>query len=116
MEEGRPRSEDEIKITVEMLADKLVNAEKLSTRTIVMMNKAAIMLCQGDIIAAKTQLNELLDDQNLRIVQTENTSDGMIPDYLIKTLVYFLIVTSKYQTLLNLSHHPFLSFREQQDG
>ena len=99
MDEGRPRSEDELKLNVEMLADKLVHAEKLSTRTIVQMNKAAIMLCQGDIIAAKNQLNELLDDQSLRIIQTEASSDGMIPDYLIKTLVYFLIVTSKYPPL-----------------
>ena len=35
MEEGRPRAEDELKLNVEMLADKLVHAEKLSTRTIV---------------------------------------------------------------------------------
>ena len=32
------------------------------------MNKAAIMLCQGDLLAAKNQLNELLEDQNLRVV------------------------------------------------
>ena len=68
------------------------------------MNKAAIMLCQGDLLAAKNQLNELLEDQNLRVVQTEPTADGMIPDYLIKTLLYFLIVTSKCQ-LKNLTFH-----------
>ena len=82
------------------------------------MNKAAIMLCQGDIIAAKNQLNELLDDQSLRIIQTEASSDGMIPDYLIKTLVYFLIVTSKCTHPIRqtcFSSHLTL-YRKQQDG
>jgi len=60
------------------------------------MNKAAIMLCQGDLVAAKTQLNELLDDQNLRVVQTDPSSAGLLPDYLVNILVYFLTVTSKY--------------------
>ena len=63
------------------------------------MNKAAIMLCQGDLAAAKTQLDEVLEDQNLRVVQTEAKDSGLIPDYLVNLLVYFLIVTSKCASL-----------------
>ena len=79
-----------------MLTDKLIHSDKLTTKTIVQMNKAAVMLCQGDILAAKTQLDELLEDQNLNIIQTESPSSSeMIPDYLIKLLTYFLLTTSK---------------------
>lgn len=45
MEEGRSRAEEDTKLTVEMLTDKLIHGEKLPTKTIVQMNKAAIMLC-----------------------------------------------------------------------
>ena len=62
MDEGRSRSEEDTKLTVEMLTTKLVHGGKLSTKTIVQMNKAAIMLCQGDLIAAKNQLDDLLED------------------------------------------------------
>lgn len=81
-----------------MLNDKLIHGDKLTTKTIVQMNKAAVLLCQGDLVAAKNQLDELLDDQNLRVIQTEQTSSGngeLIPDYLVKLLVYFLLTTSK---------------------
>lgn len=105
MEEGRPRAQEDTKLTVEMLTDKLVHGEKLSTKTIVQMNKAAIMLCQGDLVAAKNQLNELLEDQNLRVVHTEASADGMIPDYLIKTLVYFLIVTKNHAMARHLTKY-----------
>ena len=60
------------------------------------MNKAAIMLCQGDLVAAKNQLDELLEDQNLRVIQTDPNQNELIPDYLVNLLVYFLMVTSKY--------------------
>ena len=49
------------------------------------------MLCQGDLIAAKGQLDELLDDKNLRVIQVDSTTSEMIPDYLIKLLQYFLL-------------------------
>ncbi len=54
------------------------------------------MLCQGDLSAAKTQLDELLEDQNLRVIHTDQSGSEMIPDYLINLLLYFLLVTSKF--------------------
>ena len=96
MDEGRSRAEEDTKLTVEMLSNKLRHGDKLSTKTIVQMNKAAIMLCQKDLIGAKAQLDDLLDDQNLRVIQTEPCSSDLIPDYLINLLVYFLVVTSKF--------------------
>jgi len=68
MEAGRSRAEEDQKLTVEMLTTKLMHGDKLPTRTIVGMNRAAILLCTGDLIGAKTQLNQLLNDQNLRVV------------------------------------------------
>ena len=62
MDEGRSRAEEDTKLTVETLTDKLILGEKLPTKTIVQMNKAAIMLCQGDLVNAKNQLDELLED------------------------------------------------------
>ena len=60
------------------------------------MNKAAILLCQGDLNSAKDTLDELLVDQNLKVVHTETSTDqDLIPDYLVNLLVYFLIISSK---------------------
>ena len=96
MEEGRSRAQQDTKLTVEMLTTKLIQGEQLTTRTIIQMNKAAIMLCQGDLVSAKNQLDELLEDQNLRVIQSDQTSSDLIPDYLVNLLVYFLLVTSKF--------------------
>ena len=68
IDEGKSRSEEEPKLNVEMLTTKLIHGGKLSTKTIVQMNKAAIMLCKGDLVAAKNQLDELLENQNLRVI------------------------------------------------
>ena len=117
MEQGRPRSEEETKLNVEMLTDKLIHSEKLSTKTIVQMNKAAVMLCQGNLPGAKNQLDELLEDQNIRVIQTEPTnSSEMIPDYLIKLLVYFMLTTSKYYTFTPLTFLCHFFDRKLQDG
>lgn len=62
MTDGRSRADEDTKLTVEMLTNKLVHGDKLATKTIIQMNKAAIMLCQGDLSGAKSQLDELLDD------------------------------------------------------
>lgn len=114
MEEGRSRSEEDLKLTVEMLTTKLIHGDKLSTKTIVQMNKAAIMLCQGDLVAAKNQLDELLEDQNLRVVQTDPSQNELIPDYLVNLLVYFLMVTSKYPLFAITAE--FVRNREPKDG
>ena len=45
MGEGRPRTESDPRLNVEMICNKLVHGEKLASKTIVQMNKAAIMLC-----------------------------------------------------------------------
>ena len=54
MDEGRRRAQEDTKLTVEMLESKLIHGEQLSTKTIVQMNKAAILLCQGDLVTAKS--------------------------------------------------------------
>ena len=78
------------------------------------MNKAAVMLCKGDLNAAKSELDELLEDQNLQVIQTDSQSDDLIPDHLVNLLLYFLLVTSKY-----LADNLFILStlcRKQQDG
>ena len=69
------------------------------------MNKAAIMLCQGDLVSAKNQLDELLDDQSLRVVHTEANATELIPDYLVKLLQYFLMVTKNYKMARHLTKY-----------
>lgn len=63
------------------------------------------MLCQGDLIAAKGQLDELLDDQNLRVIQVDSTTSEMIPDYLIKLLQYFLLVSKNFKMARHLTKY-----------
>ena len=73
------------------------------------MNKAAILLCKDDLLAAKDQLDELLVDQNLKVVHTESeVGEGLIPDYMVSLVVYFLIVSSKLY-LVNLLDKKLLS-------
>ena len=59
------------------------------------MNKAAILLCAGNLEAAKEQLDELLKDQSLNLITENLETEEIIPSYLIQMLVYFLIKTSK---------------------
>ena len=127
MNAGRSRAEEDTKLTVEMLTNKLIHGDKLASKTIIQMNKAAIMLCQGDLISAKNQLDEILEDQNLKVVHTDQSNSEIIPDYLINLLLYFLLVTSKYtithqilsfSCFLNdlMNFRSLLSSRELQNG
>ena len=69
------------------------------------MNKAAIMLCSGDLLSAKDQLDDLLEDENLSVIQTEANTTDLIPDYLIKLLQYFLMVTKNYKMARHLTKY-----------
>lgn len=69
------------------------------------MNKAAIMLCQGDLISAKNQLDEILEDQNLKVVHTDQSNSEIIPDYLINLLLYFLLVTKNYKMARHMTKY-----------
>lgn len=44
IESNKPRGEPDLKLNVEMLTEKLIHGEQLPTRTIYLMNKAAILL------------------------------------------------------------------------
>ena len=65
------------------MADNLILGEKLTQKTTAAMNKAAILLCAGDLYAAKQQLDDLLKDENALLVTQNMASDGIIPSYLI---------------------------------
>lgn len=60
-----------------------------------MVNQAAVKLCANDIIGAKETLDELLTILDVKLVTTENSSDSLLPQYLIHTLIYFFLKTSK---------------------
>ena len=62
------------------------------------MNKAAILLCKDDLAGVKNHLDQLLVDQNMKVITLDSSSESMIPDYLVNLLVYFLIKTSKSST------------------
>ncbi len=61
-----------------------------------MANQAAIKLCSNDILGAKETLDELLAALDVKLVTNLNSSDSILPQYLIHTLVYFFLKTSKY--------------------
>ena len=65
------------------------------------MNKAAILLCKDDLVGVKMHLDQMLSDMDLRVITLDQSSAGMIPDYIINLLVYFLLKTSKYQSNFN---------------
>ena len=97
LEEAKSNDPDNesAKLKVQTLVDNLILGEKLSLKTTAGMNKAAILLCAGNLYAAKQQLDELLKDANVTVITDSNECNGMIPSYLIQLLVYFLLKTSK---------------------
>ena len=68
IEESKTNEEMDAKLTVQTLTDNLILGEKLSQKTTAAMNKAAILLCAGDLYAAKQQLDDLLKDENCTVV------------------------------------------------
>jgi hypothetical protein len=59
------------------------------------MNKIAVKLCANELISAKELLDELLEIKELKLITSDITSESLIPGYLIKTLIYFFLKTSK---------------------
>ncbi len=72
------------------------------------MNKIAVKLCANELISAKELLDELLEIKELKLIASDITSESLIPSYLIKTLIYFFLKTSK--------RSDFNFCREFQDG
>jgi hypothetical protein len=70
--------------------------EKLSALSINLANQAAIKLCSNDILGAKETLDELLAALDLKLVTNLNSSESILPQYLIQILVYFFLKTSKF--------------------
>lgn len=69
--------------------------ERLSPQSILLVNQAAVKLCANDILGAKDTLDELMALLDVKLVTTVSSSDSMLPQYLIHTLVYFFLKTSK---------------------
>lgn len=59
------------------------------------MNSAATLICAGNILGAKEQLEDLLDRLDLKVLAISNDSKGILPSYLVNILVYLLLKTSK---------------------
>jgi len=77
-----------------------------------MVNQAAVKLCANDILGAKDTLYELMTQLDIKLVTNNSSSDSILPQYLIHTLVYFFLKTSKFQ-LISLI---LLVNRELQNG
>jgi hypothetical protein len=60
-----------------------------------LVNQAAVKLCANDILGAKDTLDELLSALDVKLVTTVNSSDSILPEYLVHILVYFYLKTSK---------------------
>ena len=66
------------------------------------MNKVAIKLCANELLSAKELLDELLECKELKLVTSDTSSEGMLPNYLINTLIYYFLRTSKIPQFNNL--------------
>lgn len=87
----------------------LMLPEKISALSVTLVNQVAVKLCENDILGAKDQIDEMLTSLDLKLVNSQTTSESLIPQYLIHTLVYFFLKTSKLFSFLNL-------FREFPNG
>ena len=82
-------------VSVETLVNSQTLSEKLSYETILQMNTAAALFCQGNTIAAKDQLENLMDRLELKVLTNNHDSKTILPAYLVNILTYLLLKTSK---------------------
>ena len=54
------------------------------------------------ILSAKELFDELLELKELKLVTSDTSSEGMLPNYLINTLIYYFLRTSKIPQFNNL--------------
>lgn len=69
-------------------------SEKVSALSVTLINQVAVKLCENDILGAKDQIDEMLAALDLKLV-IQAGNNQLIPQYLINTLVYFFLKTSK---------------------
>jgi hypothetical protein len=91
----------------------LQSVDKITPQTIVMLNQIAVKYCANDILGAKDSLDQLLTSLELKLVTFSSSSDQNLPNYIVQTLVYFFLRTSKLP-LKKLITFGF--YRELQDG
>ena len=53
-------------------------------------------LCQNDILGAKETIDELLLSMDAKLITPSHSADMMLPQYMIHTIVYFMLKTSKF--------------------
>lgn len=61
-----------------------------------MLNQIAVKYCANDILGAKDSLDQLLTSLELKLVTFSSSSDQNLPNYIVQTLVYFFLRTSKF--------------------
>lgn len=91
---GKATSSDQISVASTSLQMQL--PDRLSPQSISMVNQAAVKLCANNILGAKETLDELMTQLDVKLVTTVSSSDSMLPQYLVHTLVYFFLKTSKF--------------------
>lgn len=83
----------------------LMLPEKISALSVTLVNQVAVKLCENDILGAKDQIDEMLTSLDLKLVNSQTTSESLIPQYLIHTLVYFFLKTKNFQMARQLTKH-----------
>jgi hypothetical protein len=76
---------------------------------VTLLNQVSVKLCENDILGAKDQIDELLTSLDIKLVNSQSSSESLIPQYLIHNLVYFFLKTSKTRS-------PNNPFRKLPDG
>ena len=58
------------------------------------------MLCKGNLVAAKELLEIVLDELEMKVVVNSHESKHILPPYLVSILVYLILKTSKFTTMI----------------
>lgn len=69
------------------------------------MNKAALELCRGDLVASKKHLDLLLATLKCKFVVTEPDSVHALPSYVASLLIYFFLVTKNMKMARHLAKY-----------
>jgi hypothetical protein len=53
--------------------------EKISALSVTLINQVSVKLCENDIIGAKDQIDELLTSLDVKLVNSQSSSESLIP-------------------------------------
>ena len=86
--------DSETKFMFESIANNSQENRPQSSTIINLVNQSVVLMCAGQMEAAKVKIDQMLEMQELKVSTIETDSKHLLPSYLVMLLVYFYMKTS----------------------